>query len=138
MSDILIRLVPLVGIIFLWSCRSVSSPNLFSSDRFGEWRNYEQDFGSRIEQFLDLAKQELKDNFEKKEYLMIRGEQPPQVIHPRKDAGLRELIYLAYEDKKISEDQRDDYERRCDELYELWEKHWSVARRKAKRMGFGE
>ncbi len=133
-----LRMLLIITTSLVYGCQIGSSAGIFEQDRYAEWRNYERDVGSRIEQFLEIAEQELVANFEKKEYLMLRGGQPAEVIHPRKDRSLRELIHLAYEDEAISAEQRNDYENRCDELYELWEQQWNLARRKARRMGFDD
>jgi len=108
----------------------------FSGDRYREIREYENNMGSRIEQYLEVARDELLENFKKKEYLMIREEQPPPVLHPRKDVYLREIIFTAHQEQAITGEQHLDYLAQCDELYELWEDHWRIARKKANRMGF--
>jgi hypothetical protein len=124
------------GSLFYTGCSSIPSGNLFREDRYKDMRAYEKDVGSRIEQYLEVARQELIENFERKEYLMIREDQPPPVIHPRKDTTLRELIFSAHKNQKISDEQRLEYIENCDDLYALWEKHWRIARKKANRMGF--
>ena len=124
------------GILFFTGCTSLSTGNLFQQDPYKDLRAYEQDVGSRIEQYLEVARQELIENFERKEYLMIREDQPPPVIHPRKDTTLRELIFTSHKDQEISDEERLEYIEKCDALYALWEKHWRVARQKANRMGF--
>ena len=77
-----------------------------SADRYEEFRTYDQDFGSRIEQYLELANQELLENFEQKKYLMIREKQPPHVIHPRKDLSLRGIIRSAHEAGNLTTEQK--------------------------------
>ena len=124
------------GNLFFTGCTSLSTGNLFQQDPYKDLRAYEQDVGSRIEQYLEVARQELIENFERKEYLMIREDQPPPVIHPRKDTTLRELIFTSHKDQEISDEERLEYIEKCDALYALWEKHWRVARQKANRMGF--
>ncbi len=123
-------------VFFLSGCASLDDSSFFPKDPYEELREYEDNVGSRIEQYLDVAEQELISNFEKKEYLMIREEQPPPVIHPRKDVFLREIIFSAHQEKTISDQQHTEYLGRCDDLYELWEKHWKIARKKANRLGF--
>ena len=68
--------------------------------------------------------------------LMIRENQPRAVLHPRKDITLRELVVSSHEDGKITDQQKADYLKKCDELYDLWDKHWKSADRKARRLGF--
>jgi len=123
-------------LLFKFGCSSMSRDVFFSGDRYREIREYENNMGSRIEQYLEVARDELLENFKKKEYLMIREEQPPPVLHPRKDVYLREIIFTAHQEQAITGDQHLDYLAQCDELYELWEDHWRIARKKANRMGF--
>jgi hypothetical protein len=122
--------------LFFVGCKFIQSDGLFTSaDRYKEFRTYDQNFGSRIEQYLKLAKQELLENFDKKKYLMIREQQQPQVIHPRKDLSLRGLISTAHEAGNLTDDQKNEYLEKCDELYLIWEKQWQKARKKAKHLG---
>ena len=117
-------------------CKPVSSGGLFSNgDRYQEFRTYDQDFGSRIEQYLELAEQDLFENFEKKKYLMIRGKQPPYVIHPRNDLSLREIINSAHEAGNLTNQQKNTYLKKCDDLYSIWESQWRMARKKSKQLG---
>ena len=122
---------------FLISCSSWSAKSLLpTGDDFEELRTYDNDYGSRIEVFLQLAKTELEDNYRQKKYLMIRGDEPPVVIHPRKDFALREIIQTAFEEEHITKDQKEEYLAECDQLYKIWEKHWRTADQKARRLGF--
>ena len=122
--------------LLIGGCKSGTLGGLFTrGDRYEEFRTYDQNFGSRIEQYLKLAKQELLENFDKKKYLMIREQQPPQVIHPRKDLSLRGLISTAHEAGNLTDGQKDEYLEKCDELYLIWEKQWQKARKKAKHFG---
>jgi len=119
------------------SCQSWKKVNIFESqDEFEELRTYENNFGSRIEVFFRIARDELLENYKKNNYLMIRENQPRAVLHPRKDITLRELIVSSDEDGKITDQQKADYLKKCDELYHLWDKHWKSADRKARRLGF--
>ena len=97
--------------LFWWACKSIPVGwlSLPVADRFEEFRTYDQDFGSRIEQYLELANQELLENFEKKKYLMIRGKQPPHVIHPRNDLSLRGIIRSAHEAGNLTTQQKNTY-----------------------------
>jgi len=122
--------------LFLGACKFIPSGDLSNPrDRFEEFRTYDQDFGSRIEQYLELANQELLENFEKKKYLMIRGKQPPHVIHPRNDFSLREIIRSAHEAGNLTNQQKNTYLEKCDDLYSIWESQWRRARKKAKQLG---
>jgi len=123
-------------LLFQFVCSGISRNVFFSGDRYQEIREYENNIGSRIEQYLEVARDELLENFKKKEYLMIREEQPPPVLHPRKDVYLREIIFTAHQEQAITDQQHLDYLAQCDKLYELWEEHWRIARKKANRMGF--
>ena len=107
-----------------------------SKDEFLELRTYENNFGSRIEVFFRIAREELLENYKKNNYLMIRENQPRAVLHPRKDIALRELVSSSHEDGKITDQEKADYLKKCDELYDLWDKHWKSADRKARRLGF--
>ena len=124
------------SLLFQFGCSGISRNVFFSSDRYQEIREYENNIGSRIEQYLDVARDELLENFKRKEYLMIREEQSSPVLHPRNDVYLREIIFTAHQEQAITDQQHLDYLAQCDELYELWEEHWRVARKKANRMGF--
>ena len=118
------------------SCQSWKEVNLFESqDEFEELRTYENNFGSRIDVFLRIAREELLENYKKNMYLMIRENQPRAVLHARKDIALRELVVSSHEDGKITDQQKADYFKKCDELYDLWDKHWKSADRKARRLG---
>ena len=73
-------------LLVLSGCKSWNIGTIFEKeDKFSDLRTYEDDFGSRIEVFLELAKTELVENYKRKKYLMIREDQPRQVLHPRKD-----------------------------------------------------
>jgi hypothetical protein len=122
--------------LLIGGCKSGTLGGLLNKgDRYEEFRTYDQNFGSRIEQYLKLAKQELLENFDKKKYLMIREQQPPQVIHPRKDLSLRGLISTAHEAGNLTDEQKDEYLEKCDDLYLIWDKQWQKARKKAKHLG---
>ena len=127
----------LFSITLFWcGCKSIGTGNLFSSrDRYEEFRTYDQDFGSRIEQYLELANQELVENFNKKKYLMIREKQASHFIHPRKDLSLREIIRSAHEAGSITDQQKNTYLEKCDDLYSIWESQWRKARKKARQLG---
>ena len=121
----------------LMSCQSWKEVNIFDpQDEFEQLRTYENNFGSRIEVFLRIAREELLENYKKNQYLMIRENQPRTVLHPRKDIALRELVSSSHEDGKITDQEKADYLKKCDELYDLWDKHWRSADRKARRLGF--
>ena len=121
----------------LMSCQSWKEVNIFDpQDEFEQLRTYENNFGSRIEVFLRIAREELLENYKKNQYLMIRENQPRTVLHPRKDIALRELVSSSHEDGKITDQEKADYLKKCDELYDLWDKHWRSAERKARHLGF--
>ena len=121
---------------FVGGCKYTPSGGLFSStERYEEFRTYDQDFGSRIEQYLELAEQDLLENFEKKKYLMIREKQPPHVVHPRKDLSLRGIIRSAHEAGNLTTEEKKSYLEKCDDLYSIWEKQWRTVRKKAKHLG---
>ena len=46
-----------------------------------------------------------------------------------------ELINTAHKEEKISEEQKKHYLKKCDELYDLWDKHWRKADQKARQLG---
>jgi hypothetical protein len=118
-------------------CATWPAKSLFQEqDDFEILRIYDNDYGSRIELFLQLAKTELEDNYRQKKYLMIRGNEPPVIIHPRKDFALREIIQTAFDEQHITQDQKEEYLAECDQLYKIWEKHWRTADQKARRLGF--
>ena len=123
--------------LLLMSCQSWKEADLFNNeDEFEQLRTYENNFGSRIEVFLRIAREELGKSYEKNKFLMIRENQPRAVLHPRKDITLRELVVSSHEDGKITDQQKADYLKKCDELYDLWDNHWRSADRKARRLGF--
>ena len=107
-------------------------------DKFSDLRTYEDDFfGSWVEVFLELAKTELEENYKAKKILHDPGgDRFSAVLHPRKDIFLRELINTAHKEEKISEEQKKQYFKKCDELYNLWEMHWRKADQKARQLGF--
>ena len=123
--------------LFLSGCKAWKNGSIFEKeDNFSTLRTYEDDFGSRIEVFIELAESELVENYKRKKYLMIREVQPRQVLHPRKDLSLRELIHSAHADQNITNAQKIAYLKKCDQIYELWEKHWRSADLKARQLGF--
>lgn len=128
----------LIALLTLFlGCNSLRDINLLKEeDKFEALRTYENDFGSRIELLLNLAKTELIENFEKKKYLMIREQNARAVLHPRMDVSLRQLIHSAHKDENITDKQMLKYQKNCDELFELWEEHWRYADRKARSLGF--
>jgi len=98
-------------------------------------RTYENDYGSRIEQYLELAEDDLINSYKRNQYQMIQGEAPIAVVHPRKDMHLRELILTAHKEGKLTDHEKERFLSECDELYDIWESHWRSADRKARRMG---
>jgi len=107
-----------------------------SNRDFQKILEYEKNYASRIEILLDLAEAELLENYKRKEFLMIRKDQPRAVVHPRKDLTLRNLIESAYEDGDLSKKEFDRYSKRCDDLHSLWEKQWHSADKKARTLGY--
>ena len=131
----IVRIYVLI-LLVLSGCKSWNIGTIFEKeDKFSDLRTYEDDFGSRVEVFLELAKTELEENYKRKKFFMIREDQPRQVLHPRKDIFLRELINTAYKEEKISEEQKKQYFKKCDQLYNLWEMHWRKADQKARQLG---
>ena len=123
--------------IALSSCKSWQDPGFWGEgDGMDDFRTYENDYGSRIEQYLEIAEDDLINSYKRNQYQMIRENHPRAVLHPRKDITLRELVVSSHEDGKITDQQKADYLKICDELYHLWDKHWKSADRKARRLGF--
>jgi len=104
-------------------------------DGIDDLRTYENDYGSRIEQYLELAEDGLINSYKRNQYQMILGDSPIAVVHPRKDMHLRELILSAHEEGKLTDHEKKRFLSECDELYELWESHWRSADLKARRLG---
>ena len=107
-----------------------------SNRDFQKIQEYEKNYASRIEIFLELAETELLENYKRKEFLMIRKDQPRAVVHPRKDLTLRNLIESAYEEGNLSKKEFDRYTKQCDDLYSLWQKQWQSADKKARTLGY--
>ena len=128
----------ILGFLILFSgCQILEKDGYLASKKdFEKIKNYEKNYASRIEIFLDLAETELIENYKKKEFLMIRSDQPRVVVHPRKDLALRQLIDSAYEEGNLSKKEFDRYTKRCDELHSLWENQWNSADKKARTMGY--
>lgn len=108
---------------------------LREGDGMDDLRTYENDYGSRIEQYLELAEDDLNNNYKRNQYQMIQGDSPIAVVHPRKVMHLRKLILTAHEEGKLTNHEKERFLSECDELYDLWESHWRSADRKARRMG---
>jgi hypothetical protein len=128
----------ILGSFSLFSgCRILDNNSYSASNKdFQKIQEYEKNYASRIEILLDLAETELLENYKKKEFLMIRKDQPRAVVHPRKDLTLRNLIESAYEDGDLSNKEFDRYTKRCDDLHSLWEKQWHAADKKARILGY--
>jgi len=128
----------ILGSLSLFSgCRMLDNNTYTASNRdFQKIQEYEKNYASRIEIFLDLAETELLENYKKKEFLMIRKDQPRAVVHPRKDLVLRNLIESAYEEGDLSKKEFDRYTKRCDDLQSLWQKQWHSADKKARVLGY--
>ena len=135
--NIILRVFLLGASLFLFSCGRWEKeyPSYLPGD-LRTLKNFPNDFGPRIKIFLDLAEEELIENYKKKKFLMIREDQPRAVLHPRKDLTLRNIIETAYAEEKISTKQFNDFSKRCDDLYSIWEKHWRSADKKARQLGF--
>ena len=122
--------------LLLSGCQSPHGRRFFLKyDAVEDLLTYERDYGARIEQYLELAKEDLINSYKRNQYQMIQGDQPIAVVHPRKDLPLRELIATAHSEGKLNEQEKDRLLSECDGLYELWEKHWRSADRKARRLG---
>ena len=121
----------------LTSCTVLDRGLLLQSDKdYQDIRDYESNYGSRIEVFLDIAEIELVENYKKKKFLMIRKDQPRALVHTRKDLSLRQFIDSAYEAGDISKDELNRYIRRCDDLHTLWLNQWQSADKKARILGY--
>jgi len=131
------RLIHASLFFFFLGCSSLpSSSLLFNMDEFEELRTYEKDYASRIQQYLEIAEQDLLSNYKKKEYFMIRKNSPSLDIHPRKDLSLRDIISSAFEEKKITHKEYKKFLKKCDKLHDLWENQWKTATRRSRHMGF--
>ncbi len=127
----------LLVLLALVGCSHWGEEGLFKEDRFDKLRAYEQGVGYRIEQLLELAEDELINDFEKKKPLLFREPEEFDRIHPRKDLPLRNLIESAYANGDVSVDERDRFLDKCDDLRDRWEKQEMIARKKPRRRGIG-
>jgi len=122
--------------LLLISCQSLQERDFFrEGDGMDNLRTYENDYGSRIEHYLEIAEDDLIISYKKNQYQMIKGDLPIRLVHPRKDLHLRELILTAHEEGELTDEEKRRFILDCDRLYDLWESHWRNADRKARRMG---
>ena len=75
-------------------------------------------------EFLSLMEQSefwMKENFERKEYLIARSPKQEMVLHQRIDLRIREQILKRFLEGYLLEQEKDHLLARCSDLRELWQ-----------------
>ena len=75
-------------------------------------------------EFLSLIEQSefwMKENFERKEFLIARSPKQEMILHQRVDLRIREQILKRFSKGYLLEQEKDHLLSRCSDLLELWQ-----------------
>ena len=75
-------------------------------------------------EFLSLIEQSefwMKENFERKEFLIARSPKQEMILHQRVDLRIREQILKRFSEGYLLEQEKDHLLSRCSDLLELWQ-----------------
>ena len=75
-------------------------------------------------EFLSLIEQSefwMKENFERKEFLIARSPKQEMILHQRVDLRIREQILQRFSEGYLLEQEKDHLLSRCSDLLELWQ-----------------
>jgi len=76
-------------------------------------------------EFLSLIKQSeswIKENFERKQFLIVKSPKQEMILHPRIDLRIREQILQRISEGSLLDAEKEDLLSRCATLHDLWQK----------------
>ena len=76
-------------------------------------------------EFLSLIEQSeswMKENFERKQFLIVKSPKQEMILHPRIDLRIREQILQRVSEGSLLDAEKDDLLSRCATLHDLWQK----------------
>ena len=106
--------------LFLCGCLAHREPNPFplvSTEDPSSPKTYPE--------FLSLIKQSeswMKENFERKQFLIVKSPKQEIILHPRIDLRIREQILQRVSEGSLLDAEKDDLLSRCATLHDLWQK----------------
>ena len=90
-------------------------------------------------EFLSLIEQSefwMKENFERKEFLIARSPKQEMILHQRVDLRIREQILKRFSEGYLLEKEKDHLLSRCSDLLELWQNQRKRVTLKRFQLGF--
>ena len=111
-----------LALIFLFLCGCVAhrEPNPFplvTTEDPSSPKTYNE--------FLSLIKQSeswMKENFERKQFLIVKSPKQEMILHPRIDLRIRDQILQRVSEGSLLDAEKDDLLSRCATLHDLWQK----------------
>ena len=106
--------------LFLCGCLAHREPNPFplvSTEDPSSPKTYPE--------FLSLIKQSeswMKENFERKQFLIVKSPKQEMILHPRIDLRIREQILQRVSEGSLLDAEKEDLLSRCATLHDLWQK----------------
>ena len=113
------QLLPLVFLL-LCGCLAHREPNPFplvTTEHPNSPKNYPE--------FLSLIKESeswMKENFERKQFLIVKSPQQEMILHPRIDLRIRGQILQRVSEGSLLDAEKDDLLAKCATLHDLWQK----------------
>jgi hypothetical protein len=64
----------------------------------------------------------MKENFERKQFLIVKSPKQEMILHPRIDLRIREQILQRVSEGSLLDAEKEDLLSRCATLHDLWQK----------------
>ena len=106
--------------LFLCGCLAHREPNPFplvTTEDPSSPKTYNE-FLSLIEQ----SESWMKENFERKQFLIVKSPQQEMILHPRIDLRIREQILQRVSEGSLLDAEEEDLLSKCVTLHDLWQK----------------
>ena len=106
--------------LFLCGCLAHREPNPFplvTTEDPSSPKTYNE-FLSLIEQ----SESWMKENFERKQFLIVKSPQQEMILHPRIDLRIREQILQRVSEGSLLDAEKEDLLSKCATLHDLWQK----------------
>ena len=106
--------------LFLCGCLAHREPNPFplvTTEDPNSPKTYHE-FLSLIEQ----SESWMKENFERKQFLIVKSPKQEMILHPRIDLRIREQILQRVSEGSLLDAEKDDLLSKCANLGDLWQK----------------
>ena len=106
--------------LFLCGCLAHREPNPFpivSSEDPNSPKTYSE-FLSLIEQ----SESWMKENFKRKQFLIVKSPNQEMILHPRIDLRIREQILQRVSEGSLLDTEKEELLSKCATLHDLWQK----------------